>query len=40
MTIETVTRDMPSSMHHHNNFTVSNMKHSYVQVHITILYSN
>jgi len=41
MAMETLTRDVPSSMQHHNNSSVSNMKHSYVQVFIiTILYSN
>lgn len=37
--METLTRDVPSSMQHHNNSSISNMKHSYVQVHIvTMLY--
>jgi len=37
--METLTRDMPSSMNHHSS--VTNMKHSYVQVLIiTILYSS
>lgn len=39
MTMETLTRDVPSSMHHHNNSSVLNMKHSYVQVYMmTIVY--
>lgn len=39
--METLTREVPSSMHHHSNSSVSNMKHSYVQVHIeTIVCSN
>lgn len=37
MTMETLTRDVPSSMHHLNNSSVSNMKHSYVQVYIIIV---
>jgi len=37
--METLTRDVPSSMQHHNNSSVSNMKHSYVQV-LTYYYYN
>lgn len=32
MAMETLSRDVPSSVQHHNNSSVSNMKHSYVQV--------
>jgi len=34
--METLTRDVPSSMQHHNNLSISNMKHNYVQVHILL----
>lgn len=37
MTMETLAREVPSSMHHHSNSSVSNMKHSYVQVLIEII---
>lgn len=38
--METLTRDVPSSMNHLNttNSSVSNVKHSYVQVYISIIY--
>lgn len=35
--METLTRDVPSNMQHHNNSSISNMKHSYVQVHIVTM---